>query len=504
MKLDEKLQNLFSEYISSPSEKIFIEPFFDTSRIINISDNITFEIGKPFIRKKENIWNPDLIHNEKGILLSNCYFQIRKINNTYILLNRFQNDFKARYGPNKNVDSTFTVVWTSNDGLYFDSNNRYLLTEKNVDNHNTFIACQQCGENKKIILFRGRGYGRKVTDENGFFRYDKTTGLKLEFFQPDLKTFSERNLLVSPEHMPKAKTWSGDQFDSLNSISYHSGKYFVHARMNRIDGCDSIKAQDVNKSKKCKYFHRNRGVRLLVYDETFQYISTYQNDKESYCKYYLFCEPKLKKDLQEINIVDIYVGNVTNYTNSLYNLASPIGLEATRVKEDRDFFNIGLFFTPKEDQLNFFSLIKNKEEVIPELKPKEYYFVNGMVESKEKTHYNFYIVKGNQIDCYQIQKDRLRCLKAKDDEGYVIMKSEGDYKNLNINFETYKDGFIFCQLLEKNTTTVIGESVKMKGDFINYHVDFLPKKGGKSINSLFDYDLKIILKNTCLFSYTLT
>ena len=89
--------------------------------------------------------------NEKGILLSNCYFQIRKINNTYILLNRFQNDFKPKYGPNKNVDSTSTVVWTSNDGLYFDSKNRYLLTEKNVDNHNTFIACQQCGENKKIM-----------------------------------------------------------------------------------------------------------------------------------------------------------------------------------------------------------------------------------------------------------------------------------------------------------------------------------------------------------------
>ena len=84
-------------------------------------------------------------------------------------------------------------------------------------------------------------------------------------------------------------------------------------------------------------------------------------------------------------------------------------------------------------------MIKNKEEVIPELKPKEYYFVNGMVESKEKTHYNFYIIKGNQIDCYQIQKDRLRCLKAKDDEGYVIMKSEGDYKNLNIevNFRCF-------------------------------------------------------------------
>ena len=99
MKLDGKLQNLFSEYISSPSEKIFIEPFFDTSRIINISDNITFEIGKPFIRKKENICNPDLINNEKGILLSNCYFQIRKINNTYILLNRFQNDFKPMANP---------------------------------------------------------------------------------------------------------------------------------------------------------------------------------------------------------------------------------------------------------------------------------------------------------------------------------------------------------------------------------------------------------------------
>lgn len=502
MKLDEKLENIFNEYLSSPSEKILIEPFFDTNRIKYISDNITFEKGKPFILKKENIWNPELIHNKRGILLSNCYFQIRKLKNTYILLNRFQDDFKMIYGINKSVDRTYTVIWTSDDGLHFDSNNRYLLTEKHIDNHNTFINCEQCGEKKKIMLFRGRGYGLKRTDEEGFFKFDKTTGLKLEFFQPDLQTFSERNVLVSPNHMPKHKTWAGDQFDSLNSINYHSGKYFVHARVNRIDSCTSIQAHRNNKSQN-KYFYRNRGVKLLIYDETFQYITTYKNHKESYCKYYLFHDFKSKEDLQEMNLVDIYVSNVTNYTNSLYNLANPVGLDATKYDWERNFFNIGLFFTPKKDQLNFFRLVKNKE-VIAELKPKDYYFVNGMVESKEKTHYNFYIVKGNQIDCYQIQKDRIRCIQAKDDEGYVIMKAKANYKNLNINFETYEDGFVFCQLLEKNTTTVIGESVKMKGDFINYHVDFLPKKGGKSINLLFDYDLKIILKNSSLFSYTLT
>lgn len=508
MILDPKLQNLFEDYLSASYNKSFIEPFFDDKRIIDKSPNIIFNKGKSFLCKKEDVWKPDKIHNKKGIHVSNCYFQIRKLNNCYLLINRYQSDFRLIHGPRTTSEKTSTIIWTSDDGLSFDSENRFIISDEDVDNHNTFFVCQQCEEGNKIMLFKGRGYGKKTTDSDRNFEFYKDTGLKLQFFQNEFKNFSSQTLVVEPSHMPKNKFWCGDLFDSLNSISYHNKKYFVHARVNRIDFLETAEAHSRNnrRKKNTDYFYRNRAVKLLIYDENLHHTEIYSNHKETYCKYYdSYPYKNCKYVPNELNYVDVYIGNVFDYPNTTYNLATPTGLiyERRGNPKDRNFSNYGLFFTSKKEQLNFFRVKKNKEN-LPELKPEQYYFINGMVENKEKTHYNFYAVKEKkQIDCFEIQKDRFMCITSGNETGYVVMKAKTYFKTLNVNFETFEDGFIYCQLLDKESN-VVAQSVKMKGDFINYHVEFISKDEGMTLGFLYEYRLKIILNKACLFSYKLT
>jgi hypothetical protein len=510
MILDPKLQKLFKEYLSASHENTFIEPFFDDSRVLFKSENIEFKKGKSFVCKKEDVWKPDKIHNKKGINVSNCYFQIRKLNNCYLLINRYQSDFRLIHGLRSAVDKTSTIIWTSDDGLSFNSENRFIISDEHVDNHNTFFINQECPEEKenKIMLFKGRGYGIKKSDDEGKFKYYKDTGLKLQFFENELQNFSNQSLVVKPSHMPTNNFWSGDLFDSLNSINYFNKRYFVHARVNRINGLRTPDAHEANSKRETDtdYFYRNRAVKLLVYDEKLTHTQIYSKHKASYCSFYKsYPYQNRKKPLTEINIVDIYVGNVFNYPDTTYNLSCPVGLcyKKGGDPEERKFFNIGLFFTSKKEQLKFYLMGGNKK-VIPELEREQYYFINGMVENKENTHYNFYAVTKNQINCFEIPKDRFNCITAVNDRGYIIMKPKPTFKNLNINFETFEDdGFIYCQLMD-DEYNVVAECDKLKGDFMNYQVEFIPKNKRVSLGFIYEYKLKIVLNKACLFSYKLT
>ena len=140
-------------------------------------------------------------------------------------------------------------------------------------------------------------------------------------------------------------------------------------------------------------------------------------------------------------------------------------------------------------------------------KEQNYFFLNGMIENKEKTHYYFYIIEKEDdqiwkdacVNCYSIEKDRFRCLNCHESEGFVDIKINPNYKYLWINFETFDNGYIQCQFINENEE-IISESCKMKGNHINQLVYF----SSLEYTNLYEYTLRFRLNKANLYSYKLT
>ena len=469
--------NLCKDYVESPlSKKIHIEPFFDDKRIIKKSSNVTIEKGKDFVFEKK-IPVVDLTG----------YCSIHKMNNTFLLAYRIE----------RNAHDISFYGMTSADGLSFQSEEHFTIANKNRDNHDPYLLVQEVDDKKEVGVFRGRVY--RNSQKTG---YHMNTGLHYFKFTDNTFDFTSNpnSLLVTGEHTKPWPGTAGDQFDSLNTINYHEGLYYTHVRANSVDRFRS--PDDLYNG--CR---RNRGVQLVVFDKSRKRVCTGKN----ICRYWDSYEDDRKK---EIVYKDVYIGNVMKYENTEYNLSIPsiMGFVGKKVVSGKPevvkLFNLdGIYFTHKNSQLDFYRT-RTTDAMFPAghvpSKEESCMSVCGMVESNDHTRYFMYLlhydvllnVNGRRIDCYSIEKDRFNCVSCMGDtEGSVEIRPPTGYETICLNFETFHDGYIFCQVLSSDGS-VISTSNKYSGNHIEQVVTF-----DTSVSDISNYTLRVCLFKAKLFSY---
>jgi len=437
-----KINKLFNNYINKNKEEknIFIEPFFEKNIIIEKSDNIIIENGKKFYLEKENIYS--LTEDYEGNL--NYYFSIYKINDKYILFYRaWKHDNSLTLG---NYDETHFAYSLSENGLSFINKNILLKNNKNA--HNFFPYFYK----NKIIALGG------TSD----IKYS-TGGLNLFEFKNDTFELKKEHIINTKNMLPTEWHPGGNHFDSLNTINYYEKKFYIHCRHNKIE----------NPSRQSQLF----------ITENFDTISY-----PEVCKYW-----------NEKNLIQrpFYYPGIIPYLNTNYVLSIPTYFVSTF-----DKCPDSLFFSKKNDQLNFFQINNLKLN-------KNCSFVNGIVPNLNNDKYFIYVVNnyGNKnlnIDCFSIEKDRFKCISCKE-KGYFKIKINNEiniYTLLNnffINFESFNDGFINIQIIN-DKHEIIYNSDNVSGNHIECKICF---KNIIKLNNNNNLYLIFNINNSSLYSYKL-
>ena len=480
------IKDICNEFLNSPSSpNVFIEPFFDNENIIEKTSNVSMEIGKTFTLEKECVWKPP--KGEDCNIHNNGCFVINRINDKIILANRYSLD--------KYCDiSTLYICWTSKDGLTFDDT-KHTLLPYHRDNHDPYFHVHEDQENKFIGIFRGRAhYNRELKD------FQENTGLHYHKFINNEFDLNVKPIIVGKDTNKNPK----DNFDSLNSINFHKDKFYSHVRINKVsewskDDCSWLGNNFIN-----------RGVQLIIHDKFQQKIE----QGIQVCRYWDSNKPNKKEIFEK----DIYLPCVFNYKHTEYNLAIPNfcnhffhdSLITKKSVETKFFFPGGLFITKKNCQLHFHKIfdtnfIFNKED------NKLTHPVPGMIESNDHTKYFIYYliwftqtedkswddICNKRIECYSIEKDRFYCLSCNEDnEGFVKIKLKQNFKNMFINFETFENGYIICQLKDKDNNSIYTTN-KLIGNHLEYNTLF-----DLSERTNTDY-IQFTLYKTKLYSYKL-
>ena len=467
------IKDICNKFLNSSSgPNIFIEPFFDNENIIEKTSNISMGIGKIFFLEKKGVWIPP--EGEDCNTHTNTYFTINKINENILLTCRYSID---HFG-----NEAMHIGWLSKDGLTFDSTKHDLLPF-DKDNHNPYLHVHEDQENKFIGIFRGRSYFKKLG------RHDENTGLHYHKF-----VNNEFDLNVKPMILGKdTNSFPSDAFDTLNTINFYNDKYYSHVRINRVsqlskDICPWVGDNNVN-----------RGVQLVIHDK-------FQNKIEQgiqVCRYWDFN----KKQILER---DIYTPGVFNYNYTRFNLSIPSCLNMELPPGFKPFYPSGLFITKKDCQLDFHKIL-NTNSISNKEPNKISQFVPGMIESSDHKKYFIYHqvwytqtdketwddICNKRIDCYSIEKDRFRSLFCNNDcEGFVKIKLKSNFKNMFINFETFENGYIICELKDKDNN-IICTTNKLLGNHLDYNTLF-------DISKITNNDyIQFTLYKTKLYSYKL-
>jgi hypothetical protein len=475
------IKKICNEFLnSSSSPKAFIEPFFDDENIIEKTNNVSIETGKTFILEKESVWKPS--EGQDCNTHNNMYFTINQINENTLLTCRYSNDTYA------NISSI--VGWLSNDGLTFD-NTIHEILPFDRDNHDPYFHVHEDEKHKMIGIFRGRSYFKKLG------RHEDNTGLHYHKF-----VNNDFDLNIPPMILGRdTNSFPSDAFDSLNNINYYNDKFFSHIRINRI----SDRSKD-----DCPWLgnnYLNRGVQVIIHDKLQKKIEK----GIQVCRFW-----DLNK--KEIFETDIYIPNVFNYNYTEYNFAIPTGLSICSLdgnaqgnyRARKIYYPIGLFITKKECQLNFLK-IYNSNSIIKDKENQIVHFIPGMIESSDHKKYFIYYhvwftqtkeqnwddICNKRIDCYSIEKDRFHCLSCNDDrEGFVKIKLKSNFKSMFINFETFENGYIICELKDKDNN-IICTTNKVLGNHLDYNTLF---DISETTNN--DY-IQFTLYKTNLYSYKL-
>ena len=465
MSINESVREVFDAYLKSPCEQPFyIEPFFDETNIMEKSDNITIGKGADIKLKKTSVWltsDPNLRY---------AYFSIHKMNDSFLLTSRHDNSCTS---------------WLSCDGLSFNITNKLGISPKpDFNNHNPYLHVQEEDGKKVIGLLRGR----QVRVADGFQR---DTGVQYHPYSRGAIDYTSNVIVDNGTERPPG----GDSYDSLSTINYYNGLYYLHVRQNYTDrGSHGFVDPTV----------RNRTLRLALCDKSKKRIDNGVN----ICRWW----DTYRNDKKDIFIRDIYCGNVTNYNGTQFNLGFPIIADDKGLDKRGIHLNIilhstnGIFFTHKDSQCDFYQIRDGEEMICLEGRSEpDQMGVCGMVENNEHTEYYLYtLIKGpgikqNKIHCFSIEKDRFNCISCLGEaEGYIIMKSPKEFGDLFINFETLQTGYIYCQLIGMNDNNVVYTTNKFTGNHLEHHVTF-----DTNTFTISDYRIKICLFKATLFSYKL-
>ena len=367
----------------------------------------------------------------------NYYFSIYKINKYYILFYRFIKN----HDKNNHNNSNFAYSLSSN-GIEFI--NQDIIIKNDVHAHNFYPYFF-----KNKILGLGGTY--KYSNGLDLFEY-KNNSFKLR-----KKNIINKKNMLSTEWHPY-----GNHFDSLNTINYHNKTFYIHARYNTYERpkrqAQLFKTKNLinlSKSKICCYKNKNNKV--------------------------------IKKSF--------YYPGVIEYKNTIYNLSIP-----TYFINHCNFYCNSLFYTKKNDQLNFYELNKLYLN-------KNCSFVNGMVPNSKNTKYLIYVVNnyGNKnlnIDCFSIEKDRFKCISCKE-LGYFKTKINNNFSvkkiinNFFVNFESFDEGYINIQIVDCNNK-IIYKSNNINGNHLNYKIKFnniIKLNNYKNLYFLFN------ISNSSIYSY---
>ena len=479
------IKDICNKFLNSSSgPNIFIEPFFDNENIIEKTSNISMGIGKTFFLEKKSVWKAP--EGEDCNTHTNMFFTINKINENILLTSRYNTDHFGEY--------CMHVGWLSKDGLTFDSTKHEILPfDKN--NHDPYFHVHEDPENKFIGIGRGRAHWNRELKE-----FQDNTGLQYHKFINNDFDLNVKPIIVGKDTNKNPK----DNFDSLNTINFHKDKFYSHVRINKVsewskDDCSWLGNNFIN-----------RGVQLVIHDKFQQKIE----QGIQVCRYWDANKPNKKEIFEK----DIYLPGVFNYKHTEYNFAIPTfcnhvvddSLITKKRVESKFFFPGGLFITKKNCQLHFHKIfdtnfIFNKED------NKISQFVPGMVESNDHTKYFIYYaiwftqtedkswedICNKRIECYSIEKDRFHCLSCNEDnEGFVKIKLKQNFKNMFINFETFENGYIICQLKDKDNN-IIYTTNKQTGNHLEYNTLF-------DLNERTNTDyIQFTLYKTNLYSYKL-
>lgn len=301
-------------------------------------------------------------------------------------------------------------------------------------------------------------YNNKIIGLGGTSLYTKG----LDVFELRNNSFSitknniiNKKIMLSTEWHPQ-----GNHFDSLNTINYHENKFYLHVRHNSLK----------NPSRQTQLFITKDLIQL---------------SKPKICCY---------KDNKVIK-KPYYYGGVVEYTHTNYNLSIP-----TYFINSLHKYCDSLFFTKKNDQLNFTKINKLSLN-------KNCSFVNGMVPNFKNNKYLIYVVNnyGNtnlHVDCFSIEKDRFRCISCIG-VGYCKIKISNRFNitdfinNFFINFESFQNGYINIQIINSNNK-VYYKSDNIKGNHIEYKIKF---RNVKKIDSFDNLYLLFNINDCCIYSY---
>jgi len=236
-------------------------------------------------------------------------------------------------------------------------------------------------------------------------------------------------------------------FDSHNCFIYHTlyKKYYIYARYNSQRRC--------------------RNCQLFIYDDI------------------NFTKIKPRKIAFGSNIDNIYCSNIMQLPNSPYFISSAM------IQKDKVYSTQRSLLSISRDGINWKLLSSNwlkfnyQYTVIPniiEFEDNLYIYVNNTLK--------------NRIELWKTKKHRLSYIEANDDKEKILITKKLKLltSGVNINYKTYKNGYIIMEYLDIEKKTLV-KSKKMIGN--NICDKFKPNIDLKKI-----FYIKLILNNCCLYS----
>jgi len=441
---------------------IYVEPFLYHNIIVEKSSNIIIEITKPKFEKTV-LQNTE---NHEGA--SNGYYKIINTNNKYLLYYRalahdcYVNSKTTHYLTEELVKYECFCLAESNDGLDFEKKNYNIINNNSINNnvlkHDLFCHNFFPYYSIKESIFLGISGTRMFN--GGLYLFNSNNGIEWKQLRCIL---TENEILNDWCH--------SNHFDTHNCIVYNKleDMYYIYVRHNNKDyrSIQYTKSRDLIKFEKCK--------EIIIND----------------------INGKIKNSNKSNQI---YSPGIFEYPNSNYILAIPsIGTQSVKYCNTMLISkNYNEWYTITNTLFN--NNINDDDINDDDINDDDIMNVNGIVISPNKDKFYIYInnntlLKNTCINCYSFPLNRINKINSIG-SGHIIIDFISLINNkLWINFETFNDGYIYLELIDKNDK-INNISNKAYGNENNFLVTW--ETDNNNINE--NFKIKFNLYNCNLYS----